>query len=71
MLRLKQKEAIPGGTQIEIWDQASEVETTKQINSTSRSRRNSPTYLKLLLLKSRLLQIKTPESEALQKKIGI
>jgi len=60
----KQTRNIKPGTQLEIWEQKSEVETTKHKNT-------SRTYLRLLMMKSKLIQIDTPESKALQKKIGI
>ena len=66
-----QAESIHAGTQIEIWEQKSDSETTRQ-------KKPSRTYLRLLRLKLRLLRLKeegTPEqkrkAEELEKRIGI
>ena len=66
-----QRQAIPEGTQLEIWEQISKVETTRHKNT-------NRTYLRLLRLKLRLLRLKkygTPEqkrkAEEQEKRMGI
>lgn len=67
----KMTKSISVGKQIEIWEQKSDSETTRQ-------KKPSRTYLRLLRLKLRLLRLKkegTPEqkrkAEELEKRIGI